>query len=148
MNTRAHIHEEVFTATPEDVFSLLYTPSAIRQWWEATRVITMPQPDGFWCAAWGDSEDEPDYTSSATIEVFEPPRRLVLVDYKYVARTGGLPFDADFTVEFLITPVSDGASLRVTQDGFPAGKEGDAFLDSCDVGWRETFKGIRRFLSQ
>lgn len=146
MKTRSHIHEEVFSASPEQVFALLHKPSAIRQWWGVSRAIVLPQPGGFWSAAWGESEDEPDYITSATIAVFDPPHRLVLTNYQYYARSGSLPFKANFHVEFLVSPHKDGASLRVTQDGFPATADGESFLEGCIVGWRNTFIGIRAYL--
>ncbi len=147
METRPHIHEETFQATPEQVFALLHTPSAIRAWWQASRVIVIAEEDGLWCATWGDSEDEPEYVSAATIEVFEPARRMVLGNYRYVTQTGGLPFEADFTVEFLITAHANGTSLRVTQDGFPVDSAADAYFEACQEGWTDTFAGIRRFLA-
>lgn len=148
MKTRAHIHEEAFSASPEEMFALLHKPSAIRGWWGASRAIVLPRPGGFWCAAWGESEDEPDYITSATIEVFAPPRRLVLHDYQYYARSGAPSFDADFSVEFLISPQLNGVSLRVTQDGFPANDDGDSFFEGCVVGWTNTFTGIRKYLDK
>lgn len=146
MATRAHIHEEVFNTTPEKLFELLHTPSAIRQWWSADRAIVMPEPGGLWAAAWGSAEDEPDYLTIATMTVFEPPNRILLTDYKYSAKDEPLPFEAEFTNEFIVTAHEDGASLKVIQDGFPAGPEGDDFLAGCEKGWTDTFAGIRRFL--
>ena len=35
MPTRQHTHEELFPTTPEGLFALLHTPSAIRVWWSA-----------------------------------------------------------------------------------------------------------------
>lgn len=151
MTTRAHVHEEVFDATPERLFELLITPSAIRQWWGAARAIVMPRQGGTWAAAWGDDEDAPMYTTSATLRAFDPPRRLVMADYRYVAATGPLPFQADFVTEFLIEPAPGGTRLRVTQDGFPkadVSSGGDEFYAACQQGWRDTFAGIRRFLDQ
>lgn len=66
MTTRRHVHEESFPITPEELFALLHTPSAV---------------------------------------------------------------------------------LRVSQDGFPIGPEADAFYAACEQGWRDTFAGIRRFVS-
>lgn len=146
METRSHIHEEILPASPERVFTLLHTPSAIRQWWGAARAIVLPEPGGFWCAAWGESEDEPDYISAATLRVFDPPRRILMVDNTYFARSGPLPFEFNPSIEFLVSPHPEGAVLRVTQTGFPAGAEGDSFLESCVVGWTNTFKGIRKYL--
>lgn len=36
--------------------------------------------------------------------------------------------------------------LRVVQDGFPCDKAADDFYAACEVGWLETFGGIRRYL--
>ncbi len=145
--TRCHVHEERFEVAPERLFALLHTPSAIRQWWSAATAIVMPQPGGLWAATWGGSEDAPDYTTQATLAVFEPPTRLVLADYRYRAAAGPLPFTADFVTEFRVSPDGRGARLRVAQDGFPAGSEADAFFAACATGWQQTFAGIRRFLA-
>ena len=146
MATRKHEHEEVFATTPENLFALLYTPSAIRQWWSADRAIVLPQVGGLWAAAWGADEDNPDYLTIATIAVFEPCSRLFLKDYQYYSKDGELPFEANFTNEFIVTPNAEGAALKVIQDGFPEGPEGDEFLVGCETGWSDTFMGIRRFL--
>lgn len=144
--TRRHVHEETFPADPCVLFALLHTPSAIRGWWGASRVVVLPEAGGTWAATWGEPEDDPDYVTAATIGVFDQPRRMVLTDYRYRAKSGSLPFHADFTTEFLVTPAPEGGTLRVTQDGFPAGAEADGFYAACGEGWRATFAGIRRFL--
>src|SRR5687767_7777978 len=123
METRTHVHEEVFAAAPERVFALLHTPSAIREWWGVARAVVLPQAGGVWAAAWGETEDDPDYITAATIRDFEPPRRMVLTDYRYQAKSGPLPFGAEFVTEFLVQPHPEGTVLRVTQAGFPAGSE-------------------------
>jgi uncharacterized protein YndB with AHSA1/START domain len=148
MKTRKHVHEEVFPASPERLFALLHTPSAIRQWWGVARAVVLAHPGGTWAAAWGEAEDEPDYITVATIREFEPPRRMVLTDYRYRAKSGPLPFAAEFVTEFAVTPHAEGAVLRVTQDGFPAGPEADQFYAGCETGWRNTFAGIRRYLAE
>ncbi len=143
--TRKHVHEEAFDATPLELFAALHTPSAIRAWWGAARAIVMPEPGGLWVAAWGEDEDDPDYVTVATMRTFDPPRRIVMEDYRYRSKTGGLPFDADFVVEFAVEESSRGSLLRVTQDGFPVAEEADAFYAACETGWVNTFAGIRRF---
>jgi uncharacterized protein YndB with AHSA1/START domain len=148
VSTRKHVHEEVFPVAPERLFAILHTPSAIRQWWSASRAVVLAQPYGVWAATWGESEDDPDYVTAATIRDFEPPRRMVLTNYQYKAKGGPLPFQANFVTEFLVTPHADGASLRVTQDGFPGGPEADGFYAGCQTGWTNTFAGIRKFLSE
>lgn len=147
-STRCHVHEEVLPASPDRLFAALHAPSAIRRWWGAARAVVLAEPGGTWAAAWGADEDAPDYVTVATIRDFEPPRRMVLTEYRYRAREGPLPFEADFVTEFLVVPHDEGATLRVTQDGFPAGPEGDDFLAGCRSGWRDTFAGLRRFLAE
>ena len=147
MQTKTHVHEEILDATVGRVFALLHTPSAIRQWWSAARAIVVPEAGGLWAAAWGSDEDAPEYMTSATMTVFDPPHRLVLSDYHYSARSGPLPFDADFVTEFVVEPHADGVLLRVSQAGFPCTTEGERFYTACGQGWRDTFAGIRRYLA-
>lgn len=143
-----HVHEETFDVSPEQLFAILHTPSAIRQWWSAARAVVMPEEGGVWAAAWGEDEDAPDYVTTARMSVFDPPHRLVFSDYAYYAKEGALPFEAAFTTEFVVERVEGGAVLRVTQDGFPETPDGKEFLQACDKGWRDTFAGIRKFLSE
>jgi uncharacterized protein YndB with AHSA1/START domain len=146
VSTRCHVHEEAFAAPAERVFALLHTPSAIRAWWGAGQVIVLAEPGGLWAATWGSSDDDPDYVTVATIREFDPPRRMVLDDYRYRAKSGPLPFEARFVTEFRVTAAREGCRLRVSQDGFPVGQDADEFLAACEQGWRATFEGIRRFL--
>jgi len=147
VNTRRHVHEEHFETTPERLFAILHTPSAIRDWWGVARAVVLAQPGGIWAAAWGTDEDDPDYLTVASIAEFDPPRRMLLRDYRYRAKSGPLPFQADFVTEFSVRADGEGALLRVVQDGFPAGREADAFFAGCRQGWRDTFAGIRRHLA-
>lgn len=146
MATRKHVHREEFNSTVDELFALLITPSSIRSWWGASRAIVLPKTDGMWTATWGESEDEPDYVTVANIVKFEPPRRLVLDQYRYQAKEGPLPFEADFVTEFLVDSCPTGASLQVTQDGFPIDPEADEFYEGCRTGWCATFEGIRKFI--
>ncbi len=57
-----------------------------------------------------------------------------------------LPFQADFVTELAVEPRPGGALLRVTQDDFPTDSSADAYYAGCEVRWRQTFTGIRRFL--
>ena len=145
MRTRKHIHEETFPVERPRLFALLHTPSAIRQWWGAAQAVVLPEAGGKWAAAWGEAEDDPDYVTVATIREFQSPHRMVLSDYRHHAKTGPLPFEIDFVTEFLVSPHSEGASLRVTQDGLPVEPEGDTFYAGCEKGWKDTVAGIRQY---
>ena len=148
METRSITREMDLPADPERVFRMLHTPGEIRGWWSASRAIVMPQPGGTYAVAWGADEDDPDFVTEATIEAFEPPRRLSLVRYRYRARTGPLPFEADFGTEFIVTPTDGGCRLRMTNSGFPVDPAADEFFADCEAGWRDVFEAIRRHLGE
>jgi uncharacterized protein YndB with AHSA1/START domain len=145
MSTRKHVHQIELAVAPEEVFAILHTPSAIRNWWFANRAIVMAQEGGTWAAAWGENEDDPDYITTATIKVFDPPNRLVLSDFKYYSKEEPLPFAANFETEFTVIPASEGSILQVSQDGFPKDAVADKFYAACEKGWRDTFESIRRY---
>jgi uncharacterized protein YndB with AHSA1/START domain len=147
VETRKHEHAIELPVPVERVFSILHTPSDIRVWWSASRAIVNPQPNGIWVAAWGADEDAPDYITSAVIQVFDPPNRLVLGEYRYFARSGPPPFKANFSTEFVVVPSETGSVLRVVQDGFPAAAVADGFYAACEKGWAETFDSIKRYLT-
>lgn len=147
MMTRKHEHAIELPAAPERVFSLLHRPSDICAWWFASSAIVLAQTNGVWAAVWGEADD-PDYISAATIAVFDPPRRLVLSDFKYFAKTGALPFQAKFTTEFTVAPHGTGTLLRVVQDGFPCDPVADKFYAACEKGWHDTFASIKRYLTE
>jgi uncharacterized protein YndB with AHSA1/START domain len=147
MATRKHVHQIQLAVAPEEVFAILITPSEIRDWWFASRAIVMAREGGTWAVAWGKKEDDPDYITTATIRVFEPPRRLLLADFKYYAKLGQPPFEVDLKADFTVTPVVDGSILQVTQDGFPEDAVADSFYAACDKGWQDTFQSIIRFFA-
>jgi uncharacterized protein YndB with AHSA1/START domain len=128
-------------------FALLHTPSAIRQWWSAARVVVTPRLGGLWIAAWGSDEDAPDYVTVARILVWDPPNALRLGEFEYITREGGgLPFTAALETEFLVRGTPTGSVLQVCQTGFPEDSVADAFHAACERGWAATFEGIERFV--
>lgn len=147
MQTRSHTLKIDLPVEPEAAFKLLITPSAIRQWWGASGAIVLAEQGGTWAGWWGADEDNPEYITIATIEVFDPPRRLVLYDYRYRSRQEALPFDADFRTEFTVEKSAAGSTLQVTQDGFPCGPEADDFYLACEKGWHDTFQSVLAFVT-
>ena len=148
MDTRSHTHEESFDVSPEQMFELLITPSAISGWWGASTVIVSPSPNGVWAAAWGD-EDDPDYVTTATLAEVDAPRKLVLEYEGYYSKAGDLPFEfanhasTTFTIE---QEGTSGCRLQVEQTGFPSDQVADEFYEACETGWQKTFEGIRSYL--
>jgi len=129
-------------------FALLHTPSAIRAWWSAARVVVAARTGGLWVAAWGPDEDAPDYITAARIVVWDPPHRLRLGQYEYFTRTAeALPFTAHFETEFSVQPQEHESLLRVQQTGFPDDSVADQFFGACQRGWAATFESIHRFVT-
>lgn len=129
------------------VFAALITPSHLRGWWSVARAIVIPKVGGTWSAAWGEDEDAPDYTSAATIRVFETDSKLVLSDYRYTSKNGDLPFEADFETTFEIQPTESGCELIVTQTGFPTDAVADDFYAGCETGWNQSLDALEAFLN-
>ncbi|MEW5800230.1 MAG: SRPBCC domain-containing protein [Bacteroidota bacterium] len=148
MTTRKHTQEIFLPVSAEKIFHLLITPSAIREWWGASRVIVHPKRGGIWIAAWGEEENQPDYITSATMSVFDPPVRIVMMKYDYFSKNGPLPFAASFETEFLITRQSNGCILRITQDGFPSDPVANEFYAACETGWKTTLEQIALYVEK
>lgn len=146
MSTRSLAHEIELPHAPERAFALLHTPSDVRAWWGAARVVIVPQVGGVWSAAWGENEDDPEFVAGARIAVFDPPRRLVLDRPSCRARNGPLPFEVNFETEFTVEALPGGCALRVRQGEFPAVPEADAFVAACDLGWQAALRCIRSHL--
>lgn len=146
MSYRKVTHQIEVPASPQNVFKILHTPSAIRRWWSASSAIVIAKADGLWCATWGEKEDDPDYISASTIKIFDPPRRMLLADPKYFAKSGALPFKPEMTIEFIVEPAPSGSLLKVIQDKFPADPIADEFYAGCVVGWKNTFDAIKKFV--
>lgn len=144
--TRSHTASVEIDASPDQVFRALVTPSAIRVWWSAARVIVNPKKGGMWAAVWGGAEDEPDFVTTARFAVFSPGKRIVLTDYDYLSKDGPLPFKAAFATSFTLKKVAGGTRLVVKQDGFPSARKADAFYEACEIGWRRTLASLQEFL--
>lgn len=146
--TRQHIHEETFEIAQERMFEHLITPSAVRKWWGAARVIVLAEKGGIWAAAWGEDEDSPEYVSAFDIVEFDPPARIFLANARYSAVGRKLPFDLEMTTEFIVSPSDSGCLLRVVQAGFPSDAVADEFYAACEKGWKDTFRMMRSFVEE
>ncbi len=146
MSTRTLQYEEVFNCSPEVLFNALKTPSIIRSWWGAERVILIARPGGAFALAWGDDEDDPEYMGTATLSEYDPPRRLVMTDFIYYAKSGPLGFEAEFSVEFAVHPHDRGSMLTLAHRGIPTIPEADEYYEGCEIGWRTCLANLRAFL--
>ena len=146
--TRSLQRQQVLSVGPERAFKLLITPSDIRGWWGVNRAIVQPEQGGIWAAVWGENEDDPDFITIATMRIFEPPKRILLTDYKYTAKTGPLPFKAELSLEFTVSPHAEGALIKVNNAGFPCDPIADAFFEGCHVGWTNTHDSMQKYAAQ
>ena len=145
METRSVTDSIELPHPPKTVFEWLVTPSAICDWWQASRALVVAEPDGYWMAAWGTSPDTPDFVTAARLDVYEPPRRLRLGQTRYTTAAGPLPFPMHMTIEFSLEAVPSGTRLSVVQAGFPTDPAADPFYQGCVQGWRDTFASMARF---
>ncbi|MEO8041395.1 MAG: SRPBCC domain-containing protein [Acidobacteriota bacterium] len=143
--TRRHVLEESFGVTPERMFEILTTPSAIRDWWGASTVFIDPRKGGTFVAATGDGESASEFINSFEILEIEPPSRMVLGGGKYFAGTNW-PIRTNMTTEFLIEEQPKGSILRITLELAPADPLLDDFFDACVAGWQNSFEGMRNYL--
>ena len=148
MSTRTLRCQEVFNCTVEVLFDALKTPSAIRTWWAAARVVLIARPGGTFAVAWGDDEDDPEYMGAATLAEYDPPRRIVLADFTYYAKTGPLGFEADLSVEFNVRPSGQESVLEIVHRGIPDIPEANEYYEGCQIGWRTCLSHLQDYLQQ
>lgn len=139
-------HSQICVQRPAQVFKALTTPSAIRQWWSASRAIVIPANNGVYDVAWG-PEDDPEYVSAAVIKLYNPPHQLQLHQYRYASQDGPLPFDATIEVHFTLEPHPEGTVITVVQSGFPDDSSADDFYAACQKGWRDTLRALSEFVA-
>jgi len=143
---RSHIHEIALPASSETVFDALIKPSAICRWWQASSAIVLPEKNGFWTATWGNI-DAPDYITWHRITKYEYPRFLELGETRYVSRFEPPPFELNLKARFEVTALSESESvLKVIQSGFPTGEVADDFYNACEIGWKDTFAGMKAYI--
>ncbi len=132
-------------ASRERVFQSLIRPSDICGWWEASTALVFAEKNGLWVAAWGDADD-PDYLTAARMIEFDSPSRILMSDYQYRSKSGPMPFEADFEVEFRLTAIDGATNVVVIQNGFPDDAVADEFFQGCVQGWRSTLANLKRHI--
>ena len=103
----------------EMVWRAITDPSEITRWF-APIANAEPGAGGFIEISWGEG-----MTGRNTIEVWEPPTRLVAGNAEMGLRE-----------EYTLSEIPGGTSLRLRQSGFSDDAQGQAYLQSVDKGWR------------
>lgn len=145
MEKRKEVLEEPFGITPEQMFEVLTTPSAIRSWWGASTVVIDPRPGGTWVTAASDGDQTSEYVNSFEILEFDPPNRMLLGNGKYITGNNW-PIRTNMTTELIIESQPTGCVLRIVQELAPRDELLDDYFDACVAGWQNSFEGIRNYL--
>ena len=145
METRREELAEPFGVSPERMFEILITPSAIRTWYGASKAVVDPRKGGSWITAWGDEDDDAEYINAFKILEFDPPNRMLLGSGKYIAGRAW-PIMTDITTELIVEPLPTGCILRIVQELTPAEPLLTDYFDACIAGWQNSFEGIRNYL--
>src|SRR6478609_4664545 len=114
MKTRGYAHRIDIAAPPPKVWTVLCGPSLMPLWLGADARIR-PQPGGSWSAMLA-----PGLPREATIDVFEPPRRLRLI---YMPPPGLPSFDGAVVDDLLLDEEDGHTVLRLLCSGVPDGGE-------------------------
>jgi uncharacterized protein YndB with AHSA1/START domain len=145
MEVRRKEIEEPFGVSPERMFTILTTPSAIRSWWGVSKALVDLREGGTWITAWGEAEEDSDNVTSFKIVELDPPRRFVLGSSKYIGE-GRRTLETDIRTEFHIESHPAGCNLRIVQTLAPHDPMLDDYFDACVLGWQNCFEGIRNYL--
>jgi len=110
---------------------------------------SIPGPGGVWVGLWGE-EDAPDFITAGRHERFRPAEaNRVFPTSNILPVAEPLPFAANLTSEFTVNPI--GAEEDVSDEWSRTDFQRIPLLMSsiagCEIGWRDTFAGIRGYLS-
>jgi hypothetical protein len=145
MKIRRHELAEPFGVSPERMFEILITPSAIRDWYGASKVVVEARKGGSWITSWGESDKDFEHVNSFEILEFDPPRRMLFGSGKYFVEDRW-PIVTDITTDLLIEPQPAGCLFRIIQELDPADPLLDDYFDACIAGWQNAFDGIRNYI--
>ncbi len=130
------IRKSVTVAAPPDVvWRALVDAEELRRWFPVDAKVE-PGPGGSVWMSWG-----PGSEGSARIEIWEPDRRLALVE-----SYGGNP-PVGVTVEYQLEGTGGSTVLRLVQSGFGGG-DWEAQYDSLDGGWTYFLFNLKHYLER
>ena len=145
METRRELLEEPFAVTPERMFEILTTPSAIRAWWGATSVVIDAKQGGSWVTSSGENDKDAEFVNSFEILQFDRPNRMLLGRGKFFTGNNW-PIQTNMTTELIVDRQPAGCILRIVQELSPAEPLLDDYFDACLAGWQNSFEGIRNYI--
>ena len=135
---RAFQMEIAIDAPPEAVWRALTDAEELVRWFPLEARVT-PGPGGSIWLSWG-----PPFEGTNRIEIWEPGRRLRMLDDSFTHREGAVPLAVDFQLE----PAGGGTVLRLVHSGFGRGADWDQEYDSISRGWTFELRGLRHYLER
>ncbi len=144
-STRSFTMSIDLDATPEDVWRALTDQTELVKWFPLQARVT-PGAGGkvFW--AWDDK-----WAWESTIEVWEPGKRLTLVENRpaFDAKGQPLPVPAQrMAMEFTLETHEGRTRLRLVHSGFAHGATWDDELDGVSGGWQVELRALKHYLER
>jgi uncharacterized protein YndB with AHSA1/START domain len=130
-------------ATPDDVWRALTDADELVRWFPLQARVR-PGKGGTMSWDW-----DGQFTWNSRIDVWEPGRRLVLVEDRPAVDVKGNPLPGPsqrIAMEFTLESHAGGTRLRLVHSGFGRGANWDDELDSIGAGWQYELRGLGNYL--
>jgi uncharacterized protein YndB with AHSA1/START domain len=130
-------------ATPDEVWRALTDAEELVRWFPLQARVT-PGEGGTMSWDW-----DGQFTWNSRIDVWEPGRRLVLVEDRPSVDVKGTPLPGPshrIAMEFTLESHAGKTRLRLVHSGFGRGSNWDDELDSIGAGWQYELRGLRHYL--
>jgi uncharacterized protein YndB with AHSA1/START domain len=134
--------------SPDAVWQAITDPAEITRWF-ASRAEVVPGAGGKWMISW-----DGNWPWNADIEIWEPNRRLRLVDRNArpydvhgEAQIGSAP-PMQLAIDWHIEAKGGTTTLRLVHSGFGRGGAWDDEFEGVSVGWPMELHGLKHYLEQ
>lgn len=117
---------------------------AMRRWWSVDRGLVEPRAGGLWALAWEVSPQGFRYVTTGTIDVYEPGRRLEIVDLVYFNPKRSVLGPMQLFV--MVQPSEEGTRITVRQDGYQYGEDWDWYHEAATEAWLATLELLKQYL--
>jgi uncharacterized protein YndB with AHSA1/START domain len=132
------LEDRIVVAAPAEAVWRALTDAEELMRWFPLRATVEPGEGGTISLSWGESG-----TGIATIAIWEPSRRLRVLEQRRDAK-GRL---VEIAVDYFIEAAAASTTLRVVHSGFGPGAEWDEEYDGTARGWAYELRGLRHYLS-
>ena len=139
----------VINATPESVFSCLFTPDALRAWWQAVRSVTTPVPFGVYAIEWATTPYRDDLLGPlggvfhGTVVDVRPGDQFLVADAWWVPPEG--PALGPMALHISCQKDGTGCRLHVRQDGCEPSPRWRRYYAVVSRGWQISLTALKRY---